>query len=275
MVSEVFPYKWVEFLSFFFSILKKVDFLVFFRFFRFYDLFFIFFLDFFDFFFVLFFKNCIFASFKFFRFFHFFFKFFPNFFFDFFPFFPNFLVKKNLNQNHFKSNHSFFCLNRTRGMATGLTAALNYLLSFVATKTYYNLETSLSMPGVALFNCFIIAIGFVFMYFILPETEGKTLEDIELHFADKSKRLTDRQIRKMSKQLGTEKDYDHIEEIIKLHAKNGCVNGGYTSGSNWNRHMTTSNHVRFGSNQSQFKWCLNVVRWTIRPIEPMRKANSK
>lgn len=29
------------------------------------------------------------------------------------------------------------------------------------------------------------------MYNILPETEGRTLEDIEIHFADDSKKLTD------------------------------------------------------------------------------------
>lgn len=29
------------------------------------------------------------------------------------------------------------------------------------------------------------------MYFILPETEGRSLLDIELHYSDDSKRLTD------------------------------------------------------------------------------------
>lgn len=51
-------------------------------------------------------------------------------------------------------------------MATGLTAASNYLLAFVATKTYFNLETSLSMPGVTSFYCFIAFIGYVFPAFI-------------------------------------------------------------------------------------------------------------
>lgn len=83
---------------------------------------------------------------------------------------------------------------RTRATATGLTAALNYVLSFVSIKTYYNLETTLSMPGVALFNCIIIAFGLILMYEILPETENRTLEEIELHFADNSKKINDRQI---------------------------------------------------------------------------------
>lgn len=84
-------------------------------------------------------------------------------------------------------------------MASGLTAALNYSLNFVAIKTYYPLETKLSLPGVTLFNCVVIAIGLVFAYKILPETEGRTLEDIELHFADKTKRITNHKIPKRKK----------------------------------------------------------------------------
>ncbi|XP_055307472.1 facilitated trehalose transporter Tret1-like, partial [Sitodiplosis mosellana] len=76
---------------------------------------------------------------------------------------------------------------KTRGAATGLTAALNYVLCFISTKIYYNLEMMFSLPGVALFNCIIIAGGLILMYKILPETENRSLEDIEMHFVDNSK----------------------------------------------------------------------------------------
>lgn len=36
------------------------------------------------------------------------------------------------------------------------------------------------------------------MYLILPETENRTLEDIELHFSDNKRKLTDRKIAKSS-----------------------------------------------------------------------------
>lgn len=36
------------------------------------------------------------------------------------------------------------------------------------------------------------------MYQILPETEDRSLEDIELHFSDNSKKLTDRKIAKLN-----------------------------------------------------------------------------
>lgn len=73
-------------------------------------------------------------------------------------------------------------------------------MTFVCTKTYYNLETWLSLPGISLFYCIIAAIGFIMNYFILPETENRSLEEIELHFSDKSKKLTDRYIAKTSKE---------------------------------------------------------------------------
>lgn len=53
------------------------------------------------------------------------------------------------------------------------------------------------MPGVALFNSIVIFVGLILMYNILPETENRTLEDIEMHFADKSKKINDRKIRKL------------------------------------------------------------------------------
>lgn len=64
-------------------------------------------------------------------------------------------------------------------------------MGFATIKTYYNLETTLSMPGVSLFYSGIALAGIVLMFNILPETEGRSLEDIELHFSDNSKRITD------------------------------------------------------------------------------------
>lgn len=124
---------------------------------------------------------------------------------------------------------------RTRGTATGLTAALSYVLSFISAKTFYSLETTLSMPGVALFNCIVSAIGIVLMYNILPETENRTLEDIELHFADSSKRITDRQIARINQPQMIECGKDNIEiptmpalmmPIDEPHKKTNVYNSG-------------------------------------------------
>lgn len=59
------------------------------------------------------------------------------------------------------------------------------------------------MLGVLLVYCVICGIGFTLVYFILPETEDRTLEEIELHFSDNSKKLTDRNIVKSSNRQTT------------------------------------------------------------------------
>lgn len=90
--------------------------------------------------------------------------------------------------------------DRTRGIATGIAASINYLMAFSTVKTYFNLETTLSLPGVAMFYCIAAIIGLVLLYNILPETENRSLEDIERHFSDDSKRLCDWQIPQHVKQ---------------------------------------------------------------------------
>lgn len=104
-------------------------------------------------------------------------------------------------------------------MATGLTAAINYVVSFIATKSYFNLETGLSLPGVAAFNCVIIALGLILMYKILPETENRTLEDIEMHFSDNSKKLTDRKISKIQS--------EENGNVTNNNVKSSYENGGF------------------------------------------------
>ena len=139
----------------------------------------------------------------------------------------------------------FLPFSRTRGAATGLTAALNYVLSFISTKIYYNLETTFSLPGITLFNCIVMAYGLILMYKILPETESRTLEDIEIHFADKSKNLTHHKIPKKSKQKqGKESDSSKVAEnaisIISVEDKNKRQAGnGFTNSAFVEEHQHT------------------------------------
>lgn len=90
-----------------------------------------------------------------------------------------------------------FC--RTRGLATALAGCLYYIFTFIATKLYYTVESTLSLPGITLFNCVCAVLGWILMYNIMPETEGRTLEDINIHFSDKSKKLTDHKMPKPRK----------------------------------------------------------------------------
>lgn len=73
-------------------------------------------------------------------------------------------------------------------------ATFSNVLNFIFTKEYYSLETSLSLPGVTLLTAILIGLALFTMYMILPETRNRTLEDIELHYSDNSKKITNRKI---------------------------------------------------------------------------------
>jgi hypothetical protein len=71
---------------------------------------------------------------------------------------------------------------RTRGLASGITAAACYVFLFLASKTYLDIELSLQLHGAFWFYSGVSLFGLLFLYFRLLETEGKTLEEIENHF---------------------------------------------------------------------------------------------
>lgn len=81
-----------------------------------------------------------------------------------------------------------------------------------------------------------MAYGLILMYKILPETESRTLEDIEIHFADKSKNLTHHKIPKKSKQTQGKKSESNgvtnnqisiIEDKNKRQAENSFTNSAF------------------------------------------------
>lgn len=78
---------------------------------------------------------------------------------------------------------------KTRAGGAGFASAFGYIFGFLTNKIYINMVDTFSICGtyglygfVGFFGCFVF-------YFILPETEGKTLNDIENHFAGR-KQLT-------------------------------------------------------------------------------------
>ncbi|CAH0731940.1 unnamed protein product, partial [Brenthis ino] len=68
---------------------------------------------------------------------------------------------------------------RSRANAQGLSAASNYVFSFLGSKTFINLETSVKLWGTFAIYAAFGFMGTIYLYFFLPETEGKTLQEIE------------------------------------------------------------------------------------------------
>ncbi|KOB65398.1 Sugar transporter [Operophtera brumata] len=70
----------------------------------------------------------------------------------------------------------------SRASAQGVAAAWNYVVMFLGSKTFINLETSFQLWGAfAVYAAFGFA-GTAYLYFFMPETEGKSLQDIEGYY---------------------------------------------------------------------------------------------
>lgn len=115
---------------------------------------------------------------------------------------------------------------RFRSMLLSIIAGCRYIFVAFSTKLYFNVEAWLSIPGAAAFYGLVSLVGYTFsfnsfehtkpflnpnvqiilnfsfivMFIILPETESRSLEAIELHFSDNSKGLADIHIPKSRNQ---------------------------------------------------------------------------
>ena len=72
---------------------------------------------------------------------------------------------------------------RARGPASSIATLSNWLLAFIVTKTYSSMVSGLTIQGTCWFYGVFCFVGFLFVYFFMPETKGKTLEEIEAMFA--------------------------------------------------------------------------------------------
>ncbi len=71
---------------------------------------------------------------------------------------------------------------RARGMASSIATAVNWSCSFLITKEFADLESAVHSYGAFWIYGGMIFLGILFVMFFLPETKGKSLEDIEKHF---------------------------------------------------------------------------------------------
>lgn len=92
---------------------------------------------------------------------------------------------------------------KTRAIVAALSTTIMVIIGITIAFTYRLFEPIMSLPGLALFSCICSGFGLHWAYKVIPETENCTLEDIALHFADKSKTIFDRKIAKLSKEIET------------------------------------------------------------------------
>lgn len=71
---------------------------------------------------------------------------------------------------------------KSRGFAVGITMAVGFMFSFINIKTFGLLFATFGSFVMFLFYSFVALVGIGFAIFILPETKGKSLEEIESYF---------------------------------------------------------------------------------------------
>lgn len=69
-----------------------------------------------------------------------------------------------------------------RSVASGLSGGLGYIFGFLANKLFLTMIETLTLPGTFWFYSGVSIVGCLILYLILPETEGRTLIEIEAHF---------------------------------------------------------------------------------------------
>lgn len=74
---------------------------------------------------------------------------------------------------------------RFRGLAGGITSSCAYLFSFATVKVYPQMKHTMGSEGVFYFYGVAALLGTVFVWFCLPETQGKTLDEVKLLFTKK------------------------------------------------------------------------------------------
>ncbi|XP_037821378.1 facilitated trehalose transporter Tret1 isoform X2 [Lucilia sericata] len=105
-----------------------------------------------------------------------------------------------------------------RSTASGLVSALGYIFGFLANKLFLQMLTTLTLPGTFWFYSIVAFVGAITLYFTLPETEGRTLGEIEAHFSKKSdKNLL---CKKQQKQERLQKQQQQNQQTCPIHLDN-------------------------------------------------------
>lgn len=71
---------------------------------------------------------------------------------------------------------------RARGTASAIASLTNWMFAFLVTKEFASLQSLFGMDGTFIFFGACCFVAVVYVYHCVPETKGKSLEDIELYF---------------------------------------------------------------------------------------------
>lgn len=87
---------------------------------------------------------------------------------------------------------------KIRGSAAALATAFNWACTFIVTKTFADMQILLGQHGAFWTFAIVCVIGLVFVILVVPETQGRSLEDIERNLTGSGEKVPIRQVRRMS-----------------------------------------------------------------------------
>jgi sugar phosphate permease len=88
---------------------------------------------------------------------------------------------------------------KVRGVIGGLTTCCAHTFVFIVVKTYPFLAHALYQHGAFMLYGCISIVGSIFFYLCLPETKGKSLQEIEDYFSGRTKTLDTKKIKSTTK----------------------------------------------------------------------------
>jgi SP family facilitated glucose transporter-like MFS transporter 8 len=83
--------------------------------------------------------------------------------------------------------------NNVKGIASAVTAASAWILAFAVTKAFQNLLDLLGSSATFWLFAVMCVLGTIFVAVLVPETKGKTLENIQLEMNGMTKKKSDRE----------------------------------------------------------------------------------
>ncbi|XP_029168642.1 facilitated trehalose transporter Tret1-like isoform X3 [Nylanderia fulva] len=79
---------------------------------------------------------------------------------------------------------------KIRGSAASIATGFNWMCTFIVTKTFEDVIELIGAHGTFWLFGVIVAVGFVFVIICVPETRGRSLEEIEKRFTGKTRRMS-------------------------------------------------------------------------------------
>jgi len=79
---------------------------------------------------------------------------------------------------------------KVRGAAASIATSFNWLCTFIVTKTFQDMINSMGTHGAFWFFGAVVILSLIFVVFCVPETRGRSLEEIETRFRGRVKTRT-------------------------------------------------------------------------------------